>query len=268
MKALSIFVYMRTALIQTDIIWGDPQANRQRAEALLASEAAKDDGRAELYILPEMFSTGFATSDGDMLEDEPSATLEWMKGKAAELDAAICGSIALRLKDGNCVNRVYFVRPDGSFEHYDKRHLFGYGGETRRFSAGQRRVIVEYRGIRFLLAVCYDLRFPVWLRNQEDYDAMIIVASWPESRRSAWDTLLRARAIENQCYVLAVNRTGLDPNCSYNGGSALIDPKGIITASAEDGCECCVGAAIDMQELYAFRSKFPVLHDKDQFTIL
>lgn len=265
-KALVIFVYMRITLIQSDIIWGDPQANRLAVDRLIASE--NQHARTDMYILPEMFSTGFATSEEDLIEDEPSASLEWMKTKAAELDAAICGSIALRLQDGRRVNRLYFVRPDGSADFYDKRHLFGYGGETRRFSAGKERVIVEYKGLRFLLAVCYDLRFPVWLRNRADYDAIIIVASWPESRRFAWDTLLKARAIENQCYVLAVNRTGKDPNCIYNGGSCLISPTGEELAMAEDGRECQVCAEMDIDSLEHYRRSFPVLEDSDQHTII
>lgn len=255
---------MRIALIQSEIVWGNEVANRKRIDTLL-EEAQKG---AELYVLPEMFSTGFATSEGDAIEDDPSATLEWMKAKAAELDAAMCGSIALRLGDGRCVNRMYFVYPDGRCVHYDKRHLFTYGGEQHRFSGGEQRVIVKYKGIRFLLAVCYDLRFPVWLRNCGDYDAMIIVASWPESRRYAWDTLVRARAIENQCFVLAVNRNGDDPNCSYNGGSALIGPKGETIAAAADGREQLLDTELDMQELEDFRSAFPVLEDRDQHSII
>lgn len=255
---------MRIALIQSEIVWGNEVANRKRIDTLL-EEAQKG---AELYVLPEMFSTGFATSEGDAIEDDPSRTLEWMKSKAAELDSALCGSIALRLGDGRCVNRMYFVYPDGRCAHYDKRHLFTYGGEQHRFSGGEQRVIVEYKGIRFLLAVCYDLRFPVWLRNQGDYDAMIIVASWPESRRFAWDTLVRARAIENQCFVLAVNRNGDDPNCTYNGGSALIGPKGETIAAAEDYKEQLLDTELDMQELEDFRSAFPVLEDRDQHSII
>lgn len=259
-----IFANMRTALIQNKIIWGDDTANRQHIDELLARSGAK----ADLYVLPEMFSTGFATSETDAIENEPCTTLEWMKSKAAELDAAICGSIALRLKDGRCVNRMYFVCPDERCVHYDKRHLFTYGGEHHRFCGGDQRVIVEFRGIRFLLAVCYDLRFPVWLRNRGDYDAMIIVASWPESRRYAWDTLVRARAIENQCFVLAVNRSGDDPNCNYNGGTALIGPKGETLAAAADGREQLLAADMNMTELVAFRASFPALDDKDNFEII
>ena len=278
---------MKVCLIQHDIAWGDPQANCVHLDALLAGAP-----RADLYVLPEMFTTGFATLPDATVEHDPSAGLRWMQAKAAELHAAMAGSIALEIpgqagndggkdgndggKDGNdegragdvtCVNRFYFVRPDGSYEQYDKRHLFGYGGEGERFSAGTERVVVKYLGVRFLLAVCYDLRFPVWLRNREDYDAILLVASWPDVRRFAWDTLTRARAIENACYVAAVNRIGEDPACKYNGGTALIGPYGETVAEAEDDKECVVCSEIDLGHLTSYRVKFPVLKDADAFDI-
>ena len=276
---------MKVCLLQTDILWGDPQANLRHLDALL-------DGapRADLYVLPEMFTTGFATLEGATVETEPSVGLAWMRRKAAELGAAFAGSIALEIsrqarndneaKDDNRlsfrpseasgeirVNRFYFVRPDGSYEYYDKRHLFGYGGEGERFVAGDRRVIVEYGGVRFLLAVCYDVRFPVWLRSRDDYDAIILVANWPDVRRFAWDTLTRARAIENACYVLATNRIGSDPACNYNGGSALIGPFGETLAAVPDGQEGCAFGEIDLQHITEYHAKFPVLEDADDFTI-
>ena len=254
-------------MVQSDIIWGDPQANRRRFEKIIKSCSDESGKKAELFVLPEMFSTGFACSENDTIENEPSETLEWMKIKAAELNAAICGSIALRLKSGRCVNRMYFVHPEGKVEHYDKRHLFGYGGEKRRFKAGRKRVIVEFRGIRFLLAVCYDLRFPVWLRNRKDYDAIICVASWPENRRFAWDTLLRARAIENQCFVASVNRIGKDPSCEYNGGSVLLSPLGGEICTAADGNAEIVYGDIDMEKIHFLRRHFPLLDDADRFRI-
>ena len=162
---------------------------------------------------------------------------------------------------------MYFVTPDGGVRVYDKKHLFGYGGERDRFSAGIDRVTVEYDGVRFMLAVCYDLRFPVWLRNIGDYDVLIVSANWPEGRRRAWDVLTKARAIENQCYVIAVNRVGKDPACVYSGGSALIDPCGCTLAACEDEKEGHAEAVIDMDALNAFRNKFPVLDDADSFTI-
>lgn len=252
---------MKISLIQTDIVWGDPQANCAHLDKLLAGAEP-----AELYVLPEMFSTGFATLPNATVEHEPSAGLAWMQRKAAELHAAIAGSIALEVGE-KCVNRFYFVRPDGTYEQYDKRHLFGYGGEGERFQAGQERVIVKYLGVRFLLAVCYDLRFPVWLRSRDDYDVMLLVASWPDVRRFAWDTLARARAIENACYVAAVNRVGTDPACTYNGGTAWIGPYGETLAEAADGRESVVSGEIDLARIATYHTKFPVLSDADSFEL-
>jgi len=253
---------MKVCLVQFDIAWGDPQANCARLDTLLAGAP-----KADLYVLPEMFSTGFATLEGATVEHEPSTGLAWMQRKAAELKAAVAGSIALELPSGKCANRFYFVRPDGSFEQYDKRHLFGYGGEGERFAGGQRRVIVKYGGVRFLLAVCYDVRFPVWLRNRDDYDAILLVASWPDVRRFAWDTLSRARAIENACYLAAVNRVGTDPACSYNGGTAFIGPFGETLAAVPDGEEGFACAELELEHLAAYHAKFPVLEDADDFTV-
>ena len=259
---------MKICLVQFDIAWGDPQANFAKLDSLLAKAPA-----ADLYVLPEMFTTGFATLAGATVEHEPSVGLAWMQRKAAELKAAVAGSIALEAPGqagdgkGKCANRFFFVRPDGSFEYYDKRHLFGYGGEGERFTGGQRRVVVEYGGVRFLLAVCYDVRFPVWLRNRDDYDAILLVASWPDVRRFAWDTLSRARAIENACYLAAVNRVGTDPACSYNGGTAFIGPFGETLAAVPDGEEGFACAELDLEHLAAYHAKFPVLDDADDFTI-
>jgi Predicted amidohydrolase len=259
---------MKVCLIQFDIAWGDPQANCARLDTLLASAE-----KADLYVLPEMFTTGFATLPDATVEHEPSAGLAWMQRKAAGLNAAIAGSIALEIpgQAGNglapCVNRFYFVRPDGTYEQYDKRHLFGYGGEGERFRGGTERVVVKYMGVRFLLAVCYDLRFPVWLRNRDDYDAILLVASWPDVRRYAWDTLARARAIENACYVGAVNRVGSDPACEYNGGTALIGPYGEALAQVPDGQEGVILGEIDLSRLASYHHKFPVLEDADNFVL-
>ncbi|MCR4860946.1 MAG: amidohydrolase [Bacteroidales bacterium] len=254
---------MKITLVQTDIAWGDPQANFKHLDALLSGAPHSD-----LYVLPEMFSTGFATPPDATVEQEPSAGLAWMQRKAAELGAAFAGSIALQPRgETKRVNRFFFVRPDGSYVRYDKRHLFGYGGEGERFQGGTERVIVEYGGVRFLLAVCYDLRFPVWLRNRDDYDAILLVASWPDVRRFAWDTLSRARAIENACYVAAVNRVGEDPACKYDGGTAFIGPYGETLAAAPDAREGLVCGEIDLDRLAEYHAKFPVLEDADAFDI-
>ena len=248
---------MKITILQRDIVWANPQENVQRADAAIDAQPG-----ADLYVLPEMFSTGFCTEPKDIAESDNSETLQWMQQKAKAIDAAIAGSVAI-CKDGKYFNRFYFVKPDGSVEHYDKKHLFTYGGEHKRFTAGERRVVVEFRGVRFLMEVCYDLRFPVWARNHGDYDAILYVASWPTSRVEAWSTLLRARAIENQCYVVGVNRVGDDPACNYCGGSAIIDAYGRTMAECERNRECEVSAEIDMEKLQAFREKFPVLNDAD-----
>ena len=252
---------MKICLIQFDIAWGDPQANCAKLDELLARAP-----QAGLYVLPEMFTTGFATLPDATVEHEPSTGLAWMQRKAAELHTAVAGSIALEQGE-KCVNRFYFVRPDGSYVQYDKRHLFGYGGEGERFRGGTERVVVEYEGVRFLLAVCYDLRFPVWLRNRDDYDAILLVASWPGVRRFAWDTLTRARAIENACYVGVVNRIGSDPACEYDGGTAFIGPYGETLAQVDDNQEGFACGEIDLAHLAAYHQKFPVLEDADGFAL-
>lgn len=248
---------MKTVILQNDILWADPAGNIRKADAAISSSPD-----ADLYILPEMFSTGFCTSPEGIAESD-GATLEWMKKKSAQCGAAIAGSVAIK-EDGNFYNRFYFVKPDGDVVSYDKKHLFTYGKEHESFTAGDRRVIVEYLGVRILLEICYDLRFPVWSRNHGDYDMIIYVASWPSSRISAWNSLLVARAVENQCYVAGVNRVGTDPSDSYSGGSVIVDPYGNVIARCQDGIESYSEAEIDMELLEAFRRKFPVLNDADR----
>ncbi len=254
---------MKIALLQTDIVWSNPQENVRRAEQMIA-----EIGDADLYVLPEMFSTGFATEPKGIAEPVNSDTLTWMKTLAAQRHAAVAGSIAVEENvDGTIryYNRFYFVHPDGRVEHYDKHHLFTYGGEHLRFTPGQERVVVEHQGVRILLQVCYDLRFPIFARNtaEHPYDLAIYVASWPTSRLEAWNTLLRARAIENQCYVAAVNRVGEDPACKYSGGTAFIDPYGHVAERCTDGQVQYITARLDLDALNAFREKFPVLKDAD-----
>lgn len=253
---------MKIALLQSDIEWAMPCRNRFGAEAMMASAPGCD-----LYVLPEMFSTGFCTSPEGVAEPEPCDSLKWMKDSAEMFSAAIAGSVAVE-ENGRFFNRFYFVTPDGNSVHYDKRHLFTYGGEHLKFTAGKERKIVEYKGVRILLQVCYDLRFPVWSRNRGDYDMALYVASWPETRADAWRQLLKARAIENQCFVAGVNRIGTDPSNSYCGGTMLIDPYGKVIAECADGMESVAVAEISMEELAAFRQKFPVLDDADDFELV
>lgn len=263
---------MRVTVLQQDIAWADGASNRDAATRAIASSP-----RSDVYVLPEMFSTGFTTDPAGIAEKD-SETLQWMQRKANELNAAIAGSVATQCAD-KYYNRFYFVMPScGQSEQegtginavsYDKHHLFTYGGEDKKYTKGDDRVIVEWRGVRFLLQVCYDLRFPVFSRNSVGncndmpYDCIIYVASWPESRRRVWDILLRARALENQCYVCGVNRVGSDPVCKYNGGSCIIDAYGRTIAECEDDKEASATADIDIEKLNAFRKKFPVLNDAD-----
>lgn len=248
---------MKITILQRDIEWANPSVNINRADEVIDRNPGSD-----IYVLPEMFSTGFCTNPEGIAESDNSETLQWLKRKAAAIDAAIAGSVAVT-KDGKFYNRFYFVKPDGSVTHYDKKHLFTYGGEHKRFTAGNERVVVEFRGVRILLEICYDLRFPVWARNRGDYDMILYVASWPTPRVSAWSALLVARAIENQCYVAGVNRVGNDPACQYCGGSVVIDPYGKTIAACTDNLECESTATIDIEALQAFRAKFPVLNDAD-----
>lgn len=248
---------MKITLLQTDISWSSPEENIEKAERLI-----EETGTADLFVLPEMWSTGFVT---DAPGEDQQEALAWMWNTAKRKDAAVCGSLAVKLDNGQSVNRQFFVEPSGEISTYDKRHLFRYGGEDRYYRAGHQRKVVEWRGVRFLLVTCYDMRFPVWMRYRGDYDAIICVANWPESRQHVWHTLLRARAIENQCYVIGCNRVGDDPNCHYVGHSAVIDSRG--KAIAEDLTErqTTVSATIDIDELNSFRERFGVLADRDRF---
>lgn len=273
----------KVAIIQTDIKWADPIANQQAVEsALLAFKAVEPptaNGQQpksiDLYVLPEMWNTGFMADEPTAKSQEPTLpALEGLQRLARKLNAAIAGSMAVREGD-KLYNRLYFVTPEETF-FYDKRHLFSYAGEDKTYTpGGEQPVVVEWRGVRYLLQVCYDLRFPCFSRNKIQqpkansqkpeflFDAAIYVANWPESRRRVWDILLQARALENQCFVIGVNRVGDDPNCHYNGGSIVIDAKGKTIASVADDTEGIAVAELDMQSLQTFREKFPVLRDAD-----
>lgn len=248
---------IKTTIIQTDIKWASPEENIASAEALLTAAPQSD-----LYVLPEMWATGFGALPTAASNDRP---LEWMRSTAAQRQCAICGSLPATGGDGTLRNRLYFVLPDGTCLHYDKHHLFTYGGENKCYTPGNTRVTARHAGTRFLLLTCYDLRFPVWARYRGDYDAIILAANWPESRQHAWQTLIRARAIENQCYVIAANRTGDDPTCRYAGGSAIIGPTGHAAAEAQGRDPQIVTAVINIGELSEYRARFPVLEDRDTY---
>ena len=247
---------MNTVIIQMDVAWHDIGSNLRHADDLVGKMSG-----ADLYLLPEMFPSGFSMKPSE-IADRNGQTLGWMRSKAAATGAALCGTVAVE-EEGRFYNRMYFVKPDGDVTVYDKRHLFSYSGEDRCYTAGKDRMVVEWLGVRILLQTCYDLRFPVFSRNRGDYDMAVYLASWPESRNDVWTTLLKARALENQCYVAGVNRTGDDPFCHYTGGSRVVDPYGKCIAECSDDNESCASAFIDMERLNSFRKKFPVLEDGD-----
>lgn len=252
---------MNVTILQTDIAWAAPEKNIGQAEELLLQAPASD-----LYVLPEMWATGFCVEPAGIAEkEEKSAALKWMKLTAQQRQCAISGSLAIIDAEGSCRNRHYFVTPQ-SVTFYDKHHLFSHGHEDVHFKAGQTAVIAHWKGWRLLLQTCYDLRFPVFSRygRMGAYDAIVYVANWPATRRTAWDTLLRARAIENQCFVIGVNRTGSDPACNYDGGSAIIDPLGRNVESAEYN-PALLTATLSMEKLTQMRQRFRVLDDRDSF---
>ena len=253
---------MKVVMLQTDISWAKPEENIRHAQQLM-DEAPDGD----LYVLPEMWSTGFATQpEGIASNEADNKALEWMRQTAQERKCAISGSLAVKVVDGTFRNRHYFVDGRaGETYYYDKHHLFTYGGENRFYTPGHQHTVVNYMGFRLLLQTCYDLRFPCWSRYSDnlEYDAIICVANWPSSRQSAWQLLVRSRAIENQCYMIGVNRVGDDQCCHYIGASAVIDVTGRTVAQCRRGIPQALMCEIQMEELQRRREKFRVLDDRD-----
>jgi len=255
--------HLRVTLVQAELAWQDPAANRRN----LAAHFRGLVGHTDLVVLPEMFSTGFSMAAAELAEDMHGPTVGWMREEAAALGCAITGSLIVR-EDGLCYNRLVWARPDGSVEHYDKRHLFRVANEQQHYAAGARRLVVELKGWRVCPMVCYDLRFPVWSRSRGDYDVLLYVANWPQRRANAWATLLRARAIENLCYVVGVNRVGRDGNgASYAGDSVALDFLGQ-PLSSEGGGDRVETAVLDLESLRAYRQDFPAQLDADRFELL
>lgn len=252
---------MKVSILQSNIMTGGALENLSHLDVLM-----RDAEPGSLLVLPELFATGFVSDPVDIAA-QSSEVLSWMRDTALRLQCAVVGSLAV--KDGtHYFNRMVFIDSHGEdIARYDKRHLFGYGGETLHFTRGHRRVVVSYGGMRFLLQVCYDLRFPVFSRCQHDYDAIINVANWPTGRQEAWSTLLRARAIENQCFVIGVNRVGVEGRVAYSGGSAVIDYLGHTLCSSESGSEQLLSAELRTQAQQAYRREFPVLDDADSFSL-
>ncbi|MFZ1687517.1 MAG: amidohydrolase [Flavobacteriales bacterium] len=255
---------LRVTLVQSMLHWEDAPANH----AMFAGKLAALKGTTDLIVLPEMFTTGFSMRSADLAGSMEGATVEWMQEQAANTGAALYGS-AIITANGKFFNRGLFVRPSGEVTPYDKRHLFRMAEEVEHYSAGTERVVVELNGWRILLQVCYDLRFPVFSRNRGDYDAILYVANWPEVRRYPWSQLLIARAIENQCYVIGVNRVGMDgKGLHYSGDSVVIDPKGQVIAACDPSQERVTTCSLDRKALEDFREKFPAGKDADDFRLL
>lgn len=251
---------LQAALIQADLVWQDPGANRSHLAELMDRQPGCD-----LYVLPETFTTGFLGDVGREAESIEGPTASWLREQAVARDAAICGSIALADEEGRRRNRFLFMTPEGELSWYDKRHRFSYGGEDERYAAGDAPMVVDWRGWRIDLQVCYDLRFPVWCRNARDFDIQIFVANWPAPRAEAWRCLLRARAIENQVYVIGVNRAGIDGNnIPYPGASAIHDPGGERLLEL-GSIEATGQASLSKDALEELRGKLPFLRDRDSF---
>lgn len=254
---------MKVSILQTKLIWEDIEANFSSIEEQLSKVPAN----TEIVVLPEMFTTGFSMKPEELAEGYPGKTVEWMQRMAKFKRTAITGSYIANV-DGKYFNRMIFALPNGQVYVYDKRHLFRMAEEDKHYSAGGKRVVVTYKGWRILLQVCYDLRFPVWMRNRNDYDLIILVANFPERRRYAWNSLLVARAIENQCYVAACNRVGVDGNgYNHTGDSQVIDAKGTVVALATPNNNQIVTADLSMEALQSFRNDFPAHLDADDFEL-
>ncbi|WP_455497036.1 nitrilase family protein [Coprobacter sp.] len=255
---------LRLTMIQSDIVWENRDANLCKQEKRLKELKNKTD----LIIFPEMFTTGFSMNSASLADTENGETICRLKYWADKYGFALSGSF-ICVQNNQYFNRGFFIAPGNNPVYYNKRHLFQMGNENQHFSPGSQQVIAIYKGWNICLSICYDLRFPVWLRNNGvRYDLLLVPACWPQPRISAWDILLQARAIENQTYVCGVNRVGKDPTgLYYPGHSAVIDPKGKVLLSAPEGTESVATVTLSANELIKFRQKFPVLQDADSFTI-
>ncbi|MBK5209134.1 MAG: amidohydrolase [Flavobacteriaceae bacterium] len=255
--------YIKIALIQTELIWENPQKNRDNFSEKI--NLIKE--QVDLIVLPEMFSTGFTMHPQENSETMEGETVKWMQKTAAEKKSAIAGSVVIS-EGNNYYNRFLFVHPSGEINFYDKRHLFTLAGEEKVYESGNKKLIVNYMGWKICPLVCYDLRFPVWARNVEAYDLLIYVANWPKIRIAAWDTLLKARAIENMCYTIGVNRVGLDANnYEYNGHSVAYDSLGEQLVEIPPNQEETAVFTLDKNHVSKTRNKLGFLNDRDFFKI-
>ncbi len=251
------------SLVQSSLFWQDTEANRKH----LAKKINAISQNTDLIILPEMFTTGFSMNAALLAESMDGTTLRWMQDLAIQKDAVIVGSLIIQDHD-LYYNRLIWMRPDGSLDFYDKRHLFAMAGEHNVYTAGSQRLIVTLHGWRICPMICYDLRFPVWSRNSDFYDLLIYIANWPDRRSYDWNTLLKARAIENQSYVAAVNRVGVDDlGHQYNGDSCVIDPGWNKVLYHKSHTEDTHTITLSKEHLVKVRKRLPFLQDQDPFTI-
>ncbi|NEZ03494.1 hypothetical protein G4Y73_04930 [Wenzhouxiangella sp. XN201] len=254
---------LEVGLLQADLAWQDPETNRRRLAAMMDSQPGCD-----LYVLPETFTTGFLGDEGLEAETMDGPSVAWMREQARARQAAVAGSLVIADGEGRRFNRLVFMPPDAEPFLYDKSHRFTYGGEDQRYTAGKGPVVAEWRGWRIDLQICYDLRFPVWCRNDRDFDVQLFVANWPAPRAEHWRSLLKARAIENQAYVIGLNCCGRDGNgLDYQGDSVVRGPDG--SRLLELGyAESCGRTSLDGTRLRELRQRLPFLSDRDEFSLV
>lgn len=254
---------LQVGILQQDLVWEDPKANRTLFEGLIDQIGLDCD----LVVLPEMFTTGFSMEASRLYEEVKGPTTEWMKVMAQKYDCALTGSLIIQ-EGGNYYNRLLFVYPNGEIQTYDKRHCFTLAGEHETFTAGQTRLQVELHGWQICPLICYDLRFPVWARNTTNYDLLLYVANWPKARIKAWDTLLQARAIENMSYCIGVNRIGVDGyGYEYIGHTAVYDELGALVSTSEMEQPIAQIVSLDAEKMQASRDKLRFLDDRDSFSL-
>jgi predicted amidohydrolase len=252
---------LRIALVQSELIWEQPKENMVKLEEAML-ELTHD---VDLVILPEMFTSGFTMTPETMPKDQGQVALAWMVKMAGEKNCAITGSVVF-YEHGTYYNRLFFVRPDGTFEQYDKRHTFTLAGEDKKYTKGNQKLIVDFKGFKICPLICYDLRFPVWSRNSEGYDVLLYVANWPAPRIKAWDILLQARAVENMSYTIGVNRVGTDKNGhEYPGHSGVYDALGNTLVHSKNAEVLFVSLSQD--HLLDTRQRLGFLKDRDQYTV-
>ncbi|MCL4132773.1 UNVERIFIED_CONTAM: hypothetical protein GTU68_032717 [Idotea baltica] len=254
---------LKVALIQADLVWENPVQNR-----LNFSKKIKRISQAvDIIILPEMFTTGFTMNASDVAETMEGETVNWMRFIAKKSNAVIVGSVIIS-EENKYYNRLLFVQPNGVLDFYDKRHTFTLAGEDKVYQAGSKRLMINYKGWKICPLICYDLRFPVWARNTENYDVLIYVANWPKPRITAWDVLLKARAIENMTYCIGVNRVGLDAsNYEYIGSSAVYDVLGEKKSNIALGKEQIEVITLEKNHIKKYREKLQFLNDQDGFNL-